>query len=291
MYSHSPAETSALSKTINCEVNTAVGVVVLSIPDVLGALVLKGAAYVADSRDRERHIDDAAILACALTDPVADRTRMAGSDQRRIAALWKVLQNLDHRSWIATGTNSLDAILDQRLRVLSAIENMTKPWVATLFGNCLGGGLELPLACHFRLGARDGAKIGLPELHLGSVPAWGGSARLVRCIGRDRAIDMILRARTVSGPEALSLGLVTEVWPIAELKQRALDLAAELAAQPRLAVAAMLRCLVTSAGKTLQQSLSDERAAFHTTLGSPDMVEGITAFMEKRPAEFNRGVG
>lgn len=101
-----PGGTSALNKAVNCEVNTAVGVVMLSIPDVLGALVLKGAAYVEDSRDRERHIDDAAILACALTDPVAHRTRMAGSDQRRIAALWKALQNPDHRSWIATGTNS-----------------------------------------------------------------------------------------------------------------------------------------------------------------------------------------
>ena len=138
----------------------------------------------------------------------------------------------------------VDEILDQRLRVLAAIEDMDKPWIATLFGNCLGGGLELPLACHFRLAAEDGANIGLPELHLGSVPAWGGSARLVRCIGRDRAIDMILRAKTVSGPEALNLGLVTEVWPNAELKQRAVDLAAELAAQPRIAMAAMLRCLV-----------------------------------------------
>ena len=182
----------------------------------------------------------------------------------------------------------VDEILDQRLRVLAAIEDMDKPWLATLFGNCLGGGLELPLACHFRLAAQDGAKIGLPELHLGSVPAWGGSARLVRCIGRDRAIDMILRARTLSGPEALTWGLVTEVLPNAELKGRAVELAAELATQPRLAMAAMLRCLVTSAEKTLQQSLADERAAFHTTLGSPDMVEGITAFMEKRTPVFNR---
>ena len=101
-----PGGTSALNKTVNCEVNTEVGVVMLSIPDVLGALVLKGAAYIEDSRDRERHIDDAAILACAVTDPVADRTRMAGSDQKRIAALWKALQHLDHRAWIATGTNS-----------------------------------------------------------------------------------------------------------------------------------------------------------------------------------------
>ena len=185
----------------------------------------------------------------------------------------------------------VDEILDHRLRVLAAVEDMSKPWIATLFGNCLGGGLELPLACHFRFAALEGAKIGLPELHLGSVPAWGGSARLVRLIGRDRAIDMILRAKTVSGPEALRLGLVTEVWPNAELTQRAVDVAGELAAQPRIAVAAMLRCLVTSAEKTLQQSLSDERAAFHATLGSPDMVEGMTAFLEKRQAVFNRSQG
>ena len=182
----------------------------------------------------------------------------------------------------------VDAILDQRLRVLAAIENMDKPWIATLFGNCLGGGLELPLACHFRLAAQEGARIGLPEMHLGSVPAWGGSARLARRIGRDRAVDLILRAKTLSGPEALTLGLVTEVWPNAELKQRALDLAQELADMPRIAVASILRCLVAGDEKTLTESLRDERAAFHATLGSPDMVEGMTAFTQKRTPVFNK---
>ena len=165
---------------------------------------------------------------------------------------------------------SFDAVLDQRLRVLSAIENMGKPWIATLFGYCLGGGLELPLACHFRLAAQEGAQIGLPELHLGTVPAWGGSARLVRRVGRDRAIDMILRAKTVSGPDALRIGLVTEVWPHAELKTRAVALAEELAAMPRLAVRAMLHCLVGSETKTLAESLQDERRAVQRTMGTPD---------------------
>lgn len=182
--------------------------------------------------------------------------------------------------------DALDAIFDQRLRVLAAIENMDKPWIATLFGNCLGGGLELPLACHFRLAALDGARIGLPELHLGTVPAWGGSARLARRVGRDRAVDLILRAKTVSGPEALDIGLVTEVWPNTELKQRAVALAEELAAMPRLAVAAMLRCLVSSDEKTLAESLRDERAAVHATLASPDAREGMAAFLEKRKPVF-----
>lgn len=200
---------------------------------------------------------------------------------------FSVGMNLKELAPVLGDRERVDQILDQRLRVLSAIENMGKPWVATLFGNCLGGGLELPLACHFRLAAQDGAHIGLPELHLGSVPAWGGSARLVRAIGRDHAMNLILRAKTVSGPQALDLGLVTDVCPNTELKQRALDLAVELAELPATAMAAMLGCLVNSDDRTLDESLRDERAAFHATLGSPDMVEGMTAFMEKRRPEFN----
>lgn len=183
---------------------------------------------------------------------------------------------------------SLDALFDQRLRVLAAIESMGKPWIATLFGYCLGGGLELPLACHFRLAAREGAKIGLPELDLGTVPAWGGSARLLRCVGRDHAIDLILRAKKISGPEALRIGLVNEIWPLAELKERAMALAEELASMPRLALRGMLACLVGSETKPLAESLRDERAAVHATIGSPDAIEGIRAFLEKRKPVFNR---
>lgn len=101
-----PGGTSALRKTVNCEVDTGENVAILSIPDVLGALVLKGAAYLQDSRDGGRHLDDAAVLACAATDPVADRARMIGSDRKRIQALWRVLQDRDHRAWIATGANA-----------------------------------------------------------------------------------------------------------------------------------------------------------------------------------------
>ena len=183
---------------------------------------------------------------------------------------------------------SADALFDQRLKVLSAIENMGKPWVATLFGYCLGGGLEVPLACHFRLAAAEGARIGLPELDLGTVPAWGGSARLARCVGRDHALDMILRAKKISGPEAQRIGLALEVWPLAELKQRAIALAEELAAMPRLAVRAMLSCLVGWESRTLAQSLQDERAAVYATLSSADQLEGMKAFLEKRKPIFNR---
>jgi enoyl-CoA hydratase/carnithine racemase len=183
---------------------------------------------------------------------------------------------------------SADAVFDQRLRVIAAIENMGKPWIATLFGYCLGGGLELPLGCHFRLAAEEGAQIGLPEMDLGAVPAWGGSARLVRCIGRDRALDMLLRGKKISGAEALRIGLVTEIWPNDELKMRAIALAEELAAMPRLAVRGILGCLVGSESKTLGESLADERAAIHATNNTPDQQEGFMAFLEKRKPVFNQ---
>ena len=182
---------------------------------------------------------------------------------------------------------SAEAVFDQRLRVLAAFENMSKPVIATLFGYCLGGGLELPLACHFRLAAEEGAKIGLPELDLGSVPAWGGTARLTRCVGRDHALDMILRARKISGPEALRIGLVHQVVPLASLKARARELAQELAAMPAIAVAGVLRCVVGAEEKTLEESLADERQAVLATMGTKDQQEGMRAFLEKRKPVFS----
>ena len=176
---------------------------------------------------------------------------------------------------------SADAVLDQRLRVLNMIEYLGKPSIATLFGYCLGGGLELPLACHFRLAATEGAQIGLPEMDLGAVPAWGGSARLPRCVGRDHALDMILRGRKIDGPEALRMGLVTEVCPIGELKPRAQALAEELAAQPQLAVRSMLDTIVGFESRSLAQSILDERAAVHATRGTPDAREGYACIPGK----------
>ncbi len=179
-----------------------------------------------------------------------------------------------------------EAVFDQRLRVLAAIENMPKPSIATLFGYCLGGGLELPLACHFRLAADEGVKIGLPELDLGSVPAWGGTARLTRCVGRDQALDMILRARKISGPEAHRIGLVQETHPLDRLKTAAHELARELAAMPPVSVAGVLRCVVGAGHAPLDEALAEERAAVMRCARTQDQIEGMRAFLEKRRPVF-----
>ena len=183
---------------------------------------------------------------------------------------------------------SPEAFFGQRHRVLDMIENGGTPAIATLFGYCLGGGLELPLACHFRLAAETGAQIGLPEMDLGSVPAWGGSARLPRAVGRTYAVDMILRGRKIDGQEAHRIGLVSELLPLADIKARAQTLGEELAAQPRLAVKSMLEVLVGHETKTLEQSMADEMAALAANPRTADSMEGMRAFMEKRKPVFNQ---
>jgi len=183
---------------------------------------------------------------------------------------------------------SPDAVFDQRLKVIRSIETMGKPWIATLFGYCLGGGLEVPLGCHFRLAAEEGAQIGLPELDLGSVPAWGGSARLTKRVGEHYALDMILRSKKITGPEAYRIGLAHEVWPLDELKQAAINLASELAAQPAGAVRCMLNVIVDGQDKSLEELLQAERQAVTDNRGSADSQEGMRAFLEKRKPAFNQ---
>lgn len=186
---------------------------------------------------------------------------------------------------------SVDALLDQRLRVLDMIEKFEKPVIAVLCGYCLGGGLELPLACHFRLAAAEGAQIGLPELDIGTVPAWGGTARLTRCVGRDQALDIILRAKKISGPQALEIGLVQEVWPNDLLQQQALELAHELAAMPPWSVAGVLQCVVGAQHFPLEEALAVERQAVHKVSSGKHQVEGMMAFLEKRKPDFSTDPG
>ena len=183
---------------------------------------------------------------------------------------------------------SIDALLDQRLQVLATIEQMPKPVIAVLNGYCLGGGLELALACHFRVAAQEGARIGLPELELGTVPAWGGSARLTRCVGRNAALEMILFAQKISGPEAHRIGLVHRVWPQQELFEHAQKMADRLAEQPALAVQGMLRCILDAENKSLADSIAQERDVVLETLGTKDQQEGMLAFLTIRKPKFNQ---
>ena len=206
-------------------------------------------------------------------------------------------EGLDHFSagmnlrQIPDGINragSPEAFFGQRHKVLNMIENGGTPTIATLYGYCLGGGLELPLACHFRIAAETDAQIGLPEMDLGAVPAWGGSARLPRAVGRTFALDMILRGRKIDGQEAYRIGLVSEVVPIETIKNRAQLLGEELADQPRKAVESMLRVVIGHETKSMDESMVDEADAVAANRETQDSIEGMRAFMEKRKPVFNK---
>ena len=228
----------------------------------------------------------------ALEDRVA---KIAEDDSIRAVVLtaegldnFSVGMNLKQFSEGVERKGSSDALFDQRLRVIKNIEDMQKPWIVTMFGYCLGGGLELPLGCHFRFAADEGAQIGLPELDLGAVPAWGGSARLAKCVGENHAMDMILRSKKISGEQALKIGLVHEIWPINELKNAAISLAHELAAQPAQAVKSMMKVLVNSNDRELNELLLEERKAVKDNANTNDSKEGMLAFLEKRKPIFNK---
>ncbi|OUX42401.1 MAG: crotonase [Proteobacteria bacterium TMED261] len=249
-----------------------------------------------------------AVARLTLNDPPYNRMSLAFMDELE-HQVKKISENDEIRSVLLTSTGtdnfsvgmnlkqlpegikkmgSAEAVFEQRLRVIRSIETMGKPWVATLFGYCLGGGLEIPLGCHFRLAAEANAQIGLPELDLGAVPAWGGSARLTKCVGEHYALDMILRAKKISGPEAFRIGLVHEVWPIDQLKDKALELAQALSEMPAQAVKSMLNVIVDGREKTLTQLIEAEKKAVVENRGTPDAQEGMLAFLEKREPFFNQ---
>jgi enoyl-CoA hydratase len=177
-------------------------------------------------------------------------------------------------------------ILAQRGQaVFDRIAAAGKPVIAVINGFCLGGGCELALACAFRFAA-DTAEIGQPEINLGIIPGYGGSQRLPRLIGRDKALDLILTGRRVPAAEALALGLVTRVYPAATLRAEALAFAREIAAKAPLAVRYALDAVRAGLEQPLDEAIAHEAALFGLVAATDDMREGTRAFLEKRPAQF-----
>jgi enoyl-CoA hydratase/carnithine racemase len=185
----------------------------------------------------------------------------------------------------AAGGRGVKDFIDQRLRVIRRIEAMRKPVVCAIRGACLGGGLEIALGCHFRIAAR-GAKIGLPEIELGVVPAWGGTQRLTRTIGRAQALEIMLLGKKLDAREAFEAGVVTAVCEPDELDAQAQALAAELASKAPLAIAGILDAVIQGGPKSLEEGLAHEYAALETVIQSEDLQEGVLAFFQKRPPTF-----
>jgi 2-oxoglutaroyl-CoA hydrolase len=168
---------------------------------------------------------------------------------------------------------------------VAAAERCPKPVIAKLRGYALGVGLELALACDFRIAADD-AELGLPEVKLGMIPGSGGTQRLARLIGLGRAKDMVMRGRRIGAAEALAVGLVTEVVRPAELDAAVARLVDELRALSPLALAMAKRVLNHAYDGPLGLGLEVEGLAYGLLRSTHDFREGVEAFDEKRPPRF-----
>jgi len=165
------------------------------------------------------------------------------------------------------------------------ILKVRKPVIGAVAGYALGGGCELAMMCDFLIAA-DSAKFGQPEIKIGVTPGAGATQRLPRAIGKSKAMDLLLTARTIDAAEAERIGLVSRVVPADKLIEEALAAANTVAAMP-LSVAMMVKDAVNRAFETtLSEGVNYERRLFHAAFGTPAQQEGMKAFLEKRLPNF-----
>lgn len=168
---------------------------------------------------------------------------------------------------------------------VAAPERCPKPVIAKLRGFAFGVGLELALACDFRVAADD-VELGLPEVKIGMIPGSGGTQRLARMVGLGRAKDLVMRGRRVAAGEALAIGLLTEVVPATELDAAVSRLVDELRALSPLALAMAKRVLNHAYDGPLGLGLEVEGLAYGLLRSTHDFREGVEAFGKKRPPKF-----
>jgi enoyl-CoA hydratase/carnithine racemase len=169
---------------------------------------------------------------------------------------------------------------------MSKLETLPKVVIAAINGHCLGGGLEIALCCDFRIAAEGQYKVGLPEVTLGLLPGTGGTQRLPRLIGRQKALELMLRGTTLSPQEAKDAGIVDELVPAAELAARANERARSYTEGPSYAVGQIKLATVQGFGRPLAEGLAIEREALIRLFRSEDAREGVAAFVEKRKPAY-----
>ena len=165
------------------------------------------------------------------------------------------------------------------------LDNCTKPTIAAINGFALGGGLELAMSCHIRI-ASINAKMGLPEVSLGVIPGYGGTQRLTNLVGKGKALELITTAGMVSAEEALQWGLVNNICKQSELMSTCEKIAFKICGNSPKAI--------SSAIKSVNAGFIDgvdgydvEKKEFGKCFGTDEFIEGTTAFLEKRKANFN----
>jgi enoyl-CoA hydratase/carnithine racemase len=195
----------------------------------------------------------------------------------------------DIKAFLANDTAGNMKMINRGHEALAAIARVPKVFIAQVEGHALGGGLEISLACDLRFGARGRYKLGVPEVTLGLLPGNGGTQRLPRIIGVPKALDLMVTGRAISPGEAHSLGILNRLFAPSDIAEKTGEYAQQLANGATAAIGEIK--LTTYAGVELPiaDALARERAGIERLFATADAREGLSAFAEKRKAEFTGG--
>jgi enoyl-CoA hydratase len=241
-----------------------VGVIRLNRPEALNAL--NSALMVELAATIDAFEADAGIGCLVLTG--SDKAFAAGADIKEMAT----------KSYMEAFMGNFAATWDPPAHA-------RKPVIAAVAGFALGGGCELAMHCDIIIAA-DNARFGQPEIKLGVIPGMGGTQRLVRAVGKAKAMEMVLTGRMMDAAEAERAGLVARVVPLAELMNEAMETADTIASLSLPSVMVAKEAVNRAFEVSLAEGLMFERRVFHALFATEDQKEGMAAFVEKRPAQF-----
>ncbi len=256
-------------QTIDCDRSDSIATVTLHRPEALNALN-------ATMRDELR-----SVFHDLASDPEVRAILLTGVGNRAFAA------GADIRELQATDQESGRRVAEHGQEIFTEIERCGKPVIACINGFAFGGGLELAMACTLRLASHK-AQLGLPEAKLGLTPGFGGVQRLVRLVGRGRALFMMLTAQTVNAEEAERIGLVEEVVSADHLMARARDIATTMSKLSPLALQGVIEAVSRQENAFGDEGFRVEAEIFGRLCGTADKHEGLTAFLEKRPPAWRQ---
>ncbi|CAH3176594.1 unnamed protein product [Porites evermanni] len=244
--------------------NQNVGFIQLNRPKALNALCDQLMAEMQDALDDFEN--DKTVGAIVITG--SEKAFAAGADI-------KEMQNLTYQK----------CLLGDFLAHWTRVARCRKPVIAAVNGFALGGGCELAMMCDI-IYAGNKAKFGQPEILLGTIPGAGGTQRLPRAVGKSLAMEMILTGNPITAEEAQKSGLVSKVFPAEEVVNEAIKTAEKISSLSKIAVQIAKEAINTGYETSLSEGLHFEKRMFHSTFSTEDRKEGMTAFVEKRKAEF-----
>jgi enoyl-CoA hydratase len=241
-----------------------VGLIRLNRPQALNAL---NAALVAELNEALDGFERQADIGCIVITG-SDKAFAAGADIKEMQA-----------------KDYMEAYLGDFLGSWDRVSDVRKPVIAAVSGFALGGGCELAMMCDFIIAAET-AKFGQPEIKLGVMPGAGGTQRLIRAVGKAKAMELCLTGRMMDAVEAERAGLVARIVPADRLVDEALASALQIASMSRPSVLMTKECVNRAAETSLSEGIRFERRLFHSLFATQDQKEGMQAFIDKRPPEF-----